>query len=113
MAAGKKATKKKAVSAEEAERAALLKQAEQIPIKYDDVMTALSKADAARVLFVQVLDGSVFGEEDAGWIGMFAEEAFAEALEDAKIAYVKAVAAGTATNPKRVEEATPATEPAR
>jgi hypothetical protein len=104
--AGKKKAPTKAASAE-SERAALLAQAEQIPIRYDPVLLALSKADAARLLFVNAREMFAPGQggESLEWIEGFAEDAFCEALEDAKVAYVKAVGAGTAVNPKQTPAA--------
>jgi hypothetical protein len=114
MAAAKKTAKTKAPTApagseaaREAERAALLAQSQQIPIKYDPVLVELSKAEAARHLLVVAEE--ITGE-NGEWISSFANDALVAALEDARSAYVKAVAAGTAaTNPK----ATPAAEAAR
>jgi hypothetical protein len=42
-----------------------------------------------------------------------AHQACFEALEDAKVAYVKAVAAGTAATPTATKDVEPAAEPAR
>ena len=95
----------------DAERAALLEQADQAPIRYDPVLVALSKAEAARQLLVEA--GGVFGGESLEWIEGFAEQACFEALEDAKVAYVKAVAAGTAASPTATKDVEPAAEATR
>jgi hypothetical protein len=88
MAAPKKATKKSAQAAGGAtsNRTPGL---EEIRIKYDPVMLALSKAEAAHCLLVKNQDGLFDDDETADWVEAFANDALSAALEDAKTAYVK------------------------
>jgi hypothetical protein len=92
MAAGKKATKRtgaaKAASTATADKTPGL---EEIRIKYDSVMIALSKAEAAHCLAVKNQEGLFDDDETADWVEAFANDALSEALAEAKAAYVKAV----------------------
>lgn len=99
MAAAKKAPKKAPAPAGSAATADTTPGLAEIRIKYDSVMLALSKAGAAHRLLVANQDGLFDDDETADWVEAFANDALIAALDDAKVAYVKAVAAGTAANP--------------
>ena len=88
MAAAKKSAKRKAP-------ADTTPGLEEIRIKYDPVMIALSKAEAARQLLVS--DDCAFSDEVTDWINQFAADALVAALEEARVAYVKVAADRAAT----------------
>lgn len=94
MAAAKKAPKKSAPAARGAssDRTPGL---EEIRIKYDSVMLALSKAEAAHCLLVKNQEGLFDDDETADWVELFANDALSAALEDAKAAYVKVATGAT------------------
>ena len=107
MSAAKGTTKKKTTAkATVTEEAAPEITIEEIRLKYDPVMVALSKAEAARCLLVKNHEGLFDDDDTVDWVESFGQDAPSEALEEAKAAYVKAVAQAV------VDKQAPAAEPA-
>jgi hypothetical protein len=91
MAAAKKATRKAPAKPPSGATTDTTPGLEEIRIKYDPVMIALSKAEAAHCLAVKNQDGLFDDDETADWVEAFANDALSEALAAAKAAYVKTV----------------------